>query len=317
MSADVVPLQVRRHQLVAKVRDSIQNQHVVVGVSGGADSIALLLLCIAASMQQSSSFNIIVGHIHHGLRAESDDEQAVVETLCERFGVQCVSKRITVKPKNGSLAAGARDARYDALCSIATEHNATAIAVAHHATDQLETMLMAMCRGGGAHKLSGMKPTRALTSNIVLLRPLLHVEKQTLIEICDLAGVTWCEDPTNIDCATPRGRLRKDVIPVLRELWPGADRHAANASTILQAAIEAFNEAVPSGTSWPRKTLSELPIPVIAAAMHHAVGEHATYETVHSIALAIADNNTDSRSFVCSDGCVANVTAHHVEVVYT
>ncbi len=135
-----VPLEVRRHQLVSRVRDTIQNQDVVVGLSGGADSIALLLLCISASMQRTSSFAVIAGHIHHGIRKESDDEVLLVENLCKRFGVQCVTKRISVKPKSGSLAAGARDARYGALCEIANEHQISSIVVAHHADDQLETI---------------------------------------------------------------------------------------------------------------------------------------------------------------------------------
>lgn len=312
-----VPLEIRRHQLVSIVRGAIQDQDIVVGVSGGGDSIALLLLCIAASMQQSSSFTVIVGHIHHGLRDESDDELNRVEEICNQFGVQCITKKIAVQSKNGSLAAGARDARYEALCSIAKEHHISTVAVAHHADDQLETMLMALCRGGGVRQLAGMAPSRALTSDINLLRPLLHVEKKTLIEICASAKVEWCEDPTNRDCSTPRGRLRSDVIPVLRELWPKADRHAANASSILHPAIDAFDESIEDGVSWSRETLCQLPTPVIAATIHHAVGNRSTYETIQSIANAIADDNTDPRTFVCSDGCVVIVTAHLVEVVYT
>jgi len=317
MSQQEVPLAIRRHQLVSTVRELINHQNVVVGVSGGGDSIALLLLCIAASMQQSSLFTVTVGHIHHGLRTESDDEQLFVEELCERFNVPCVTKKIVVKPKNGSLAAGAREARYESLCEIAKANNATAVLVAHHAEDQLETMLMALCRGGGLRKIAGMAPSRSLQNGITLLRPVLHAEKQTLLDICICADVQWCEDPTNTDSSTPRGRLRKDVIPVLRELWSAADRHAANASSMLHAATDAFESGVPGGNSWSRESLSQLPIPIIAAAMHQAVGQHATYETIRSIASAVVDSNTNPRTFVCSDGCVATVTAHQVEVVYT
>jgi tRNA(Ile)-lysidine synthetase-like protein len=315
--AENVPLEIRRHQLVSGVRDSIKNQNVIVGVSGGADSLALLLLCVAASMQKSSTFSVIAGHIHHGLRDESDQEQVLVESICSRFGIPCNTKRITVQAKNGSIAAGARDARYASLCEIAKKNNATTIAVAHHADDQLETMLMALCRGGGVRKLAGMSPTRTLESNILLLRPLLHVNKKVLLDICRSAHVNWCEDPTNSDSSTPRGRLRKDVVPVLRELWPSADRHASNASSMLHAAVETFQSNVPLGTSWERNSLSSLPLPVIAAALHSAVGDHATYETVQSISLAIADQSTEPRTFVCSDGCIATVTAHRVEVHYT
>jgi tRNA(Ile)-lysidine synthetase-like protein len=299
------------------VRELIDHQNVVVGVSGGGDSIALLLLTLAASKQQSSTFTVTVGHIHHGLRRESDTEQVFVEKVCERFDVPCVTKRIVVKPKNGSLAAGARDARYESLSEIAKASNSTAVLVAHHAEDQLETMLMALCRGGGLRKIAGMAPSRSLPSGLKLLRPVLHADKQTLLDICKSADVQWCEDPTNSDCSSPRGRLRKDVIPVLRELWSAADRHAANASSMLHAATDVFESAVPSGSSWSRESLCQLPIPIIAAAMHQAVGEHATYETIRSIASAVVDSNTNPRTFVCSDGCVAMVTAHQVEVVYT
>lgn len=312
-----VPLEIRRHQLVSRVRDAIQNQDVVVGLSGGCDSIALLLLCIAASMQHASSFVVIAGHIHHGIRDESDDEALLVENLCKRFGIQCVTKRISVNPKNGSLAAGARDARYTALCEIANEHQISSIVVAHHADDQLETMVMALCRGGGMRKLAGMTSSRPLTKEINLLRPLLHVEKKTLLEICASAEVECCEDPTNKDCSTPRGRLRADVIPILRELWPAADRHAANAASILHPAIDALDATILKGTSWSRESLSQLQSPIIATTLHHAIGCDATYETIQSIAVAICDTNTDPRSFVCSNGCVVNVTAHLVEVLYT
>jgi tRNA(Ile)-lysidine synthetase-like protein len=312
-----VPLEIRRHQLVSKVREVIQNRDVVVGVSGGGDSIALLLLCIAASMQQESSFSIIAGHIHHGLREASDDELVRVEGICERLGITCVVKKIDVQKKDGSLAAGARVARYEALCAIAIEHNMSAIAVAHHAEDQLETMLMAMCRGGGMRKLAGMMPSRELTDSIHLIRPLLHADKATLLEICSLAQIEWCEDPTNSDCSTPRGKLRQDVIPILRELWPAADRHAANAASLLHPAIDAFDESILAGTSWSRESLNQLAPPAIAATVHRAVGTHATFETVQSITSAIVDGNTNPRTFVCCDGCVVNVTAHLVEVVYT
>lgn len=317
MNQKEVPLTVRRHQLVSVVRELIDCQNVVVGVSGGGDSIALLLLSLAASMQQSSSFTVTVGHIHHGLRTESDDEQKLVEELCERFNVPCVTKRINVKPKNGSLAAGARDARYEVLCEIAKANNSTAVLVAHHAEDQLETMLMALCRGGGLRQIAGMAPSRPLQGGLTLLRPVLYADKHTLLDICRSANVQWCDDKTNTDCSTPRGRLRKDVIPVLRELWTAADRHAANASSMLHAATDAFETAVPRGNAWSRESLSQLPIPIIAAAMHQAVGQHATYETIQSIASAVVDSNTNPRTFVCSDGCVATVTAHQVEVVYT
>jgi tRNA(Ile)-lysidine synthetase-like protein len=241
----------------------------------------------------------------------------MVESLCKKLGVQCEVRKIIVEAINGSLAAGARQARYEQLLEVARELEVHTVAVAHHAADQLETMLMALCRGGGLKRLAGMLPSRQLSEEVNLIRPLLHVDKENLEEVCRMADVQWCHDPTNNDLSTPRGRLRNDVIPVLRNLWPAADRHAANASTILQAATDAFESFVPDGSHWSREMLSQYPLPVIAAAVHSAVGELATFDTVQSIAAAVADDVTDPREFSIGHGCVATVTAHHVEIVYT
>jgi hypothetical protein len=132
-----------------------------------------------------------------------------------------------------------------------------------------------------------------------------------------MADVQWCEDPTNSDRSTPRGRLRQDVIPILRELWSSADRHAANASSLLHSAVDAFDSIIPHGTSWSRDTLQKLPLSIIAATIHNSIGNHATYETIQSIAKAIVDDNTEPRTFVCKNGYVANVTTHKVEILHT
>ena len=162
-----------------------------------------------------------------------------------------------------------------------------------------------------------MVPKRSLSGNIQLIRPLLHVQKEELESICTACKVPWCEDPTNRDTSTPRGRLRKDVIPILRKIWPAADRHAANAAVLLQAVIDPYEKQIPNGTTWQRKELSLFPHDVIAQVVHRAVGATATFETVQSIATAVQDDVTDPRSFTCADGCVATITAHQVDFLYT
>jgi len=316
MNKAAIPLEVRRHKLVASVRNQLQN-NVLVGVSGGADSIALLLLCCAVALQQSSTLKVIVGHINHGIRSESDEEQKLVEDLCKKLGVKCVSKKIQVTPMNGSLAAGARKGRYDALAQIATDHQLTHLAIAHHATDQLETMLMALCRGGGPRKLAGMASNRSLTDEITLVRPLLHATPDELEHLCTLSGVTWCSDPTNTDPKTPRGRLRRDVLPVLRDIWPATDRHAANASVMLQAAADAIDTQARfhvDSLEWDRKTLAVVPQEIVATLMHNAVGSQTPFETVRTIAAAITDTSTEPREFDCGAHCIVHVTAHEVRV---
>ena len=317
MNKAAIPLEVRRHKLVATVRNKLQD-NVLVGVSGGADSTGLLLLCCAVALQQSSTLNVVVGHINHGIRSESDAEQQMVESLCVKLGVTCVSKKITVKPIDGSLAAGARNGRYGALAEIAEAHNLTHLAVAHHSTDQLETILMALCRGGGPRKLAGMATERPLTDQITLIRPLLHAKPSELQRICSISGIAWCSDPTNKDPNTPRGRLRRDVLPVLRELWPAADRHAANAALMLRAAADALDAQArlhEESNQWDRKTLAVVPQEIIATVMHKAVGSQTPFETVQTIAAAITDASTEPRAFHCGSSCVVHVTANEVRVV--
>ena len=317
MNKAAIPLEVRRHKLVATVRSKLQD-NVLVGVSGGADSTGLLLLCCAVALQQSSTLNVVVGHINHGIRSESDAEQQMVESLCVKLGVPCISKKITVAPIDGSLAAGARNGRYRALAEIAAAHNLTHLAVAHHSTDQLETILMALCRGGGPRKLAGMATERPLTDQITLIRPLLHAEPSELQRICSISGIAWCNDPTNKDPNTPRGRLRRDVLPVLRELWPAADRHAANAALMLQGAADALDAQArlhEDSNQWDRKTLAVVPQEIVATVMHKAVGSQTPFETVRTIAAAITDASTEPRAFHCGSSCVVHVTANEVRVV--
>jgi len=317
LQKEAIPLEVRRHKLVATVRYQLDD-NVLVGVSGGADSVALLLLCCSVALQQSSSLRVVVGHIHHGIRHESDAEQLMVESLCKKRGVECISKKIKVVPMNGSIAAGAREGRYKSLAEIASKHNLTQLAVAHHATDQLETMLMALCRGGGPRKLAGMASKRNLTENITLVRPLLHAEQSELVRICTLSEVEWCNDPTNDDQKTPRGKLRREVLPALRELWPAADRHAVNASIMLQAAADALDTQVNfecDSNCWQREIFSGVSKEIVATLIHKAIGNKTSFETVWTIAAAITDSSTEPRTFNCGSNCLVHITAHDVRVV--
>ena len=314
---DAIPLEVRRHKLVASLRNQLGN-NVLVGVSGGADSSALLLLCCAVALQQSSSLRVVAGHINHGIREESGAEQDFVEKLCEKLNIECISKKISVSPINGSLAAGARKGRYERLAEIAKSNSLSQLAVAHHATDQLETMLMALCRGGGPRKLAGMAASRPLTNEITLVRPLLRADRDELQRICSISGVVWCNDPTNNDPNTPRGKLRLAVLPTLRELWPAADRHSANASIMLHAAADTLDEQARFDTdnnAWKRETLSSLSKEIVAAVVHKAAGSQTSFETVRTIAEAITDDSTEPREFDCGSNCVIFVTAHQVRVV--
>lgn len=317
MNKDVIPLEVRKHKLVANVRKMTQDEDCVIAVSGGPDSMALLALAMAAMMQESASFNVTVAHVHHGLRDASDDELKLVEDECDRLHISFLDARIQVTRKDGSLASGAREARYDALAEIAQQVGAKRVLTAHHADDQLETMLMALCRGGGLDQLAGMVKERQLNEHVILARPLLNARKQTLVDICTTCTIPWCEDPTNSSLDTPRGILRSSVIPTLRELYPSADKHASNASTLLHGLLQERASLIPQGLAWERAELSRFEHAIVSEAVHCALGTNATFDTVQSIASAVKDDSTHERTFTCANGYIAKVTAHTVEVIHS
>ncbi len=314
MNRDALPLSVRRHSLVATIRPAIEDRGCVVAVSGGADSTALLLLCCAAAAQRSApDLRIVAGHVHHGIRQASDGEQILVESLCDALDIPCHCRRL----EGIGTASEARAGRYASLCGIAEQCGLPVVLTAHHARDQLETMLMALCRGGGPRSLAGMPRLRPLSESVQLIRPLLDAAPEVLQEICEVAGVRWCEDPTNEDPSTPRGLLRRDVLPVLESLWPASARHAAHAATMLHAAADAFDAEtdrnIDSPLPWSREEVRTVPRAFLAAALHRQLDGAANFDQLIAIADAIGDASTEPRTYQFAGGALC-VTAHEISV---
>jgi tRNA(Ile)-lysidine synthase len=250
-------LSVRRHPLVREVdrqlaHCGLTNDEVkatplplVIGVSGGPDSVALLLGCLALHRRKkrdSAPLAIIVAHVNHHLRESADADERWVVELCHCLSVPVHVEHVRPSALKGNVCANARRLRYQALVEVAKRVGAEHVAVAHHAEDQLETMLMALCRGAGPRGLTGMRPTRRI-EGITLVRPLLHVRKRDCEDLCSKAGIVWRDDPSNVDVTRRRARLRRDVTPVLEELWPGAARRAAACARMLALASDALERA--------------------------------------------------------------------------
>lgn len=215
-------------QLVAHVSRSYQAvgrpERVLLALSGGADSVALLHTLTA--LRNREGFSLSAAHVHHGLRPEAEQDAAFVVALCDTMDVPVTVTRVTVGP--GNLEAAAREARYQALRARAVETDANVIALAHQADDQAETILMHWMRGAGAAGLAGM---RALSGN--LWRPLLTVPRQQLIEVLAALGAGWREDATNQNATLVRNALRLQVIPQLRALAPAFDVNVARAARLM------------------------------------------------------------------------------------
>ena len=196
-------------------------ENVLVALSGGADSTALLL-----SLRELG-YPVRAFHLNHCLRgAESDRDEAFCRRLCEKLGVELTVERVDIAAAAGDSAVEetARRIRYARL-----EHAAhgAKIAVAHNADDNLETMLFHLVRGTGAKGLTGIPPVRGR-----IIRPLIEVERREIEAFLRERGQDFVTDSTNADTAYTRNRLRQEVVPVLRELNPqaaqaaGRDLHA-------------------------------------------------------------------------------------------
>ena len=199
-----------------------------IAVSGGPDSMALLLLASAARPGR-----IEAATVDHGLRAESGAEAAMVAGVCRDLGVP---HQILVadwpEPPEANVQAAARAMRYRLLDEWAMDRRLGAVATAHHADDQAETLLMRLMRGAGVGGLGGVRARRALSEKVQLIRPLLGWRKSKLEAVVSEAGLTAVDDPTNRDPKHDRSRVRQWLARL-----DGADptRIAASASALRDA----------------------------------------------------------------------------------
>jgi len=175
-----------------------------IAVSGGPDSLALLLLARAAFGEQ-----IWAATVDHGLRAESREEAMLVARLCTLLPCPHAILPVDVAPGGEGLQGEARRARYAALRHWAEEHDVGLLCTAHHADDQAETLLMRLQRGAGLSGLSGIRPLRAEGPHLQLLRPLLGWRKSELTDVLVHAGVTAADDPSNRDGRFDRTAVRR------------------------------------------------------------------------------------------------------------
>ena len=217
--------------LVEQVRETIAREHllaggetVVVGVSGGADSTALLHALHALSA--SLALRLHVAHLHHGLRAAAEEDARFVAQAAGRLGVPCTVERADVagvaRAGKHSLEEAGRLARYGFFGRLAGSIGAGVIAVAHTRDDQIETVFMRLAQGAPWELLVGMRPRRAGPPPVVI-RPLLDAPRAAIRAFLEGGGLRWREDPTNLDLALPRNHARHVDLPALRAAhveWP-------------------------------------------------------------------------------------------------
>ncbi len=194
---------------------------LVVAVSGGADSMSLLLAISDLLKRKKLAQRVIVAHFNHKLRGrESDSDEAFVRKCARDLGMEFAAGMRTTKLK-GNLEQNARNERYKFLSKIAHESGASTVLAAHTKNDQAETFLMNLIRGSGADGLGGMTPIRKLDERVLLVRPLLSWATRTDTETyASERDLKYRTDRMNDDKAFTRVRIRKVILPMLAEINP-------------------------------------------------------------------------------------------------
>lgn len=194
--------------------------HVLVALSGGADSVALLRALSSLKESVWGRGQLVAAHFNHRLRgSESDNDQRWVQSLCDGMSVQLIVGEAS-QPGSLSSEQGAREARYAFLKDAAHRSGARYVATAHTADDQVETVLMRLFRGSGLRGLAGIPFSRPLTPTVSLVRPLLKVRRGQIEAFLSDAGQDYRTDASNFSPNFTRNWLRTEMLPLLRERLP-------------------------------------------------------------------------------------------------
>ncbi|HEY4718942.1 MAG TPA: tRNA lysidine(34) synthetase TilS, partial [Anaerolineales bacterium] len=214
-------------------------QKLILGFSGGPDSLALLHALHVLEQP------LVAAHLDHGLRPESAIEAEQAGQEAAFLGVPFLSERKDVgtfaEENRLSVEEAARQLRYAFLFKVAERQGASAVAVAHTADDQVETVLMHLLRGAGMAGLRGMAPRllpNPWSAEIPLVRPILGIWRLEVLEYCAAQGLQPVQDASNQDTIFFRNRMRQDLVPQLETLAPGFKRRLAQSASLVAADYE-------------------------------------------------------------------------------
>ena len=216
-----------------------ENKNIVVGLSGGADSVCLLY--VLAALRKKLGLQLCAVHVHHGLRGvEADADEAYVRDICRAWDVPLKAMRIDAAALAKQWGIGCeeagRRARYEIFEECLQEMGGCrgAIAVAHHRDDCAETLLFHMFRGTGLDGMAGIRPVRKTERESMIIRPLLEIGKTEIESFLQEKGISWRIDSTNTGEDYTRNRIRNRVLPYAeKEICSGAGAHLAKEAQLL------------------------------------------------------------------------------------
>lgn len=211
-----------------------RDERILLGLSGGPDSLCLM------HVLREQNYRLISAHFNHKMRPQADAEAEYVQEVGRVMGLPVIIGQGDVRKfassQSLSLEEAARIMRYQFLFHQAERHQVGAVVVAHHADDQVETVLMNLLRGSGLSGLTGMEPItlpNPWSETLPLIRPLLAVWKAEIEIYCEKHNLRYLEDPSNLDQEFTRNRIRKQLIPLMQSVFPQARKHLHQTAEIL------------------------------------------------------------------------------------
>lgn len=208
---------------------------VVVGLSGGVDSIVVLDVLVNAGIK-----NIVAAHVNHGISSNADNWQNFCERRAKEYGVEFVVKKVCLK-NSPNLEEEARKVRYDFFSQLVDSNGY--LVTGHHMNDQAETFLLRALRGAGVDGLGSMRAERKLSQG-TLMRPFLEYMKSDMKKYALNNNLDWVEDESNMSCDYDRNLIRNKVIPLLKEINPNAVKMLSKSASLAQGASDTIDEYV-------------------------------------------------------------------------
>jgi tRNA(Ile)-lysidine synthase len=235
-----------------------QQDGLLLAVSGGPDSLALVMLCYAWNLRRERKVPLYLATIDHGLREEARAEADYVGNIAKHLDLPHTILIWQGDKTSSNLQAKAREARYALLAEHARSLGVKTVVTAHHMDDQAETFVMRLLRGSSVRGLSAMRSKRSL-EDLTLVRPLLGYSKQQLVDLLRQLDVVWCDDPSNESDKYLRVDVRKNLMPIL-------ERFGADASHLSKTAERLQRAEAALGTVTAEK-FSQLMTPVVGRAL--------------------------------------------------
>lgn len=292
-------------------RDIPGSRLILAGVSGGADSMAMLHALATGGLPDG--MRLAAAHLNHGIRPEAVADADFVECHCRQLGIPFYTAKVDVpalaKEDGVSPEMAARKARYSFFAEIAAAAGAVAVATAHTLDDQAETVLLKLCRGAGSAGLDGIAPRTGICG-ITVIRPMLKITRASVEEYMSANGLSWREDATNADTAMLRNAIRHNILPQLAGyLNPGIKEALARTADIMRAENDFIEKAARVAYEKTLNANRELNIAALAVLptalqrrvvriwlIKSAAAHEMTFDTVERI-LSITRSN-------CGTGCL-------------